>query len=38
MLIKRLGYQVQVERLKDGHCASCGHPIAGIWKAPQIPV
>jgi len=38
MLIKRLGYQVQVERLKDGHCASCGQSIAGIWKTPQIPV
>jgi len=34
MLIKRLGYQVQVERLKDGHCASCGQAIAGVWKAP----
>jgi len=35
MLVKRLGYQVQLERLKDGYCASCGQSIAGIWKLPQ---
>ena len=33
VLIERKGYQVQVLRLKDGHCDQCGQTVPGIWKA-----
>jgi pyruvate formate lyase activating enzyme len=34
MLIQRLGYQVEVQNLKDGRCRQCGRAIPGIWKPP----
>ena len=34
-LIRRMGYRVQVLRLKQGSCGSCGQPIPGIWESPQ---
>jgi pyruvate formate lyase activating enzyme len=33
LLIERVGYQVQVEGLKNGSCAKCGAVIPGVWKA-----
>jgi pyruvate formate lyase activating enzyme len=32
MLIRRIGYQVEVLDLVDGACQSCGRNIPGIWK------
>ncbi|MFO7617577.1 MAG: AmmeMemoRadiSam system radical SAM enzyme [Bacteroidales bacterium] len=32
LLIKRVGFAIQANQLKDGHCPSCGHPIAGRWS------
>jgi pyruvate formate lyase activating enzyme len=34
-LIQRMGYQIEVINLKDGHCRQCHRAIPGIWKAPQ---
>jgi len=34
MLIKRVGYKVQLLGLKDGSCLYCGHSIPGIWRLP----
>lgn len=31
-LIRRIGYNVKVLALTEGHCTYCGEPIAGIWK------
>jgi len=33
MLIRRIGYQVNVQGLNDGKCQYCGRAISGIWKA-----
>ncbi|MBC8207929.1 MAG: AmmeMemoRadiSam system radical SAM enzyme [Desulfobulbaceae bacterium] len=30
-LISRFGFQVRVNRLRDGCCGSCGERIAGVW-------
>ena len=32
MLIKRIGYNVKVPGMENGHCKYCGKSIAGIWK------
>ncbi len=32
LLIRRKGYLVRVEGMKDGKCAGCGHEIKGVWK------
>ena len=32
LVIQRTGYMVGEVRLKGGACASCGHPIPGIWS------
>ena len=37
MLIRRIGYQVNVQALEDGKCRYCGTPIAGIWRLPNNP-
>jgi pyruvate formate lyase activating enzyme len=34
MLIRRVGYQVEVLSLRDGKCGKCGKPIPGIWTPP----
>ncbi len=31
LLIRRKGYLVKVEGMKDGKCAGCGHGIKGVW-------
>jgi pyruvate formate lyase activating enzyme len=31
-VIDRVGYDVELVGLKDGHCASCGAPIDGVWQ------
>lgn len=31
-VIKRIGYRILENKLKDGSCGSCGQPIAGVWK------
>ncbi|MBT3374146.1 MAG: AmmeMemoRadiSam system radical SAM enzyme [Lentisphaerae bacterium] len=31
-LIRRMGYVVAYNRVKDGRCEHCGAPITGIWK------
>ncbi|HHQ48246.1 MAG TPA: AmmeMemoRadiSam system radical SAM enzyme, partial [Acidobacteria bacterium] len=32
LLIRRLGFQILANRLKDGHCPDCGRTIPGVWK------
>jgi len=34
MLIKRIGYSVQVTAMTGAHCNRCGEKISGIWKMP----
>ena len=34
MLIRRIGYRVRVQGLRDGACSSCGAAIPGIWEPP----
>lgn len=31
-VIERVGFRIRANRLKDGACSACGHPIAGVWK------
>jgi len=31
LLIRRIGYSVDLEGISAGSCLSCGHPIEGIW-------
>lgn len=31
-IIKRRGYNILENNLKDGKCGFCGHPIPGVWK------
>ena len=31
VLIRRFGFDVAVNRLRDGRCPACGHSIAGVW-------
>ena len=35
MLIRRIGYRVNVLGLKDGKCQYCGRAISGIWKTHE---
>jgi pyruvate formate lyase activating enzyme len=32
MLIRRLGYRILENRLKNGACPDCGRAIPGVWK------
>ncbi len=32
LLIKRTGFTVVSNRIKDGRCPECGEKIAGIWS------
>ncbi len=34
LLIQRLGFQVLINRIQDGHCPRCGQAIAGVWSGP----
>ena len=34
LLIRRIGYRVNVLGIKNGKCQSCGRSIAGIWQLP----
>ena len=31
-LIKRFGFSILENRMKDGKCSKCGHHIEGVWK------
>lgn len=31
LLVKRLGYHVQINNIKDGKCPQCGRSIPGVW-------
>jgi pyruvate formate lyase activating enzyme len=35
VVIKRMGYSILMNRIKDGKCSSCGNPIPGVWEQPQ---
>jgi pyruvate formate lyase activating enzyme len=35
MLIRRIGYRVNVLALNSGNCRYCDRPIAGVWKLPK---
>lgn len=32
LLIKRFGFSILENRMKDGKCSKCGHHIEGVWK------
>jgi len=32
LLVQRVGYTVQQNRLQDGKCPDCGREIYGVWK------
>jgi pyruvate formate lyase activating enzyme len=32
LLIKRAGFSVGIENMKNGHCTKCNEKIAGVWK------
>jgi pyruvate formate lyase activating enzyme len=32
ILIKRFGFSILENRMKDGKCSKCGHQIEGVWK------
>ncbi len=32
MLIRRLGYEILSNTIRDGYCPTCGVPIAGVWE------
>jgi pyruvate formate lyase activating enzyme len=32
MLIRREGYRIEANRLRDGRCPECGEEIPGVWK------
>ncbi|MDD3812348.1 MAG: AmmeMemoRadiSam system radical SAM enzyme [Bacteroidales bacterium] len=32
LLIKRSGFSIEFNKLKDGHCPDCGTPISGRWS------
>ncbi|HSW45944.1 MAG TPA: AmmeMemoRadiSam system radical SAM enzyme [Phycisphaerae bacterium] len=34
-LIKRVGYQISANRIKDGKCPKCGAAIPGVWSQEQ---
>ena len=36
MLIRRIGYRVNLLGLDAGKCRYCGRPIAGVWESPGI--
>lgn len=31
LLIRRLGFEVTLNALQEGHCPECGRPVAGFW-------
>ena len=35
MLIRRVGYNVEVLSLRDGRCTKCGTKIPGVWTQEQ---
>jgi len=30
--IRRFGYTIRENRLRDGRCPDCGVAVAGVWK------
>jgi pyruvate formate lyase activating enzyme len=36
LLVKRIGYHVSMEGLKDGKCKYCGCPIPGVWYKADV--
>jgi pyruvate formate lyase activating enzyme len=34
-LIRRVGYQIKSNEIKDGKCPKCGVAIPGIWSQEQ---
>jgi pyruvate formate lyase activating enzyme len=32
LLIKRFGFSIIENRIKDGRCSKCGTPVKGVWK------
>lgn len=34
LLIRRVGFDVLTQRVQEGHCPQCGHPIVGAWSCP----
>jgi pyruvate formate lyase activating enzyme len=32
VLIRRVGYRVEPPAMRDGACAACGRPLAGVWR------
>ncbi|MBN2325737.1 MAG: AmmeMemoRadiSam system radical SAM enzyme [Candidatus Omnitrophica bacterium] len=38
MLIRRLGFQTQIENLEDGECKKCHTKIPGVWSDPLVKI
>jgi pyruvate formate lyase activating enzyme len=36
ILIKRTGYYIGYNKIKDGKCPKCSAPIPGVWKNPLV--
>jgi len=34
IVIKRMGYTILKNNLREGKCGACGRPIPGVWRAP----
>jgi pyruvate formate lyase activating enzyme len=37
-VIRRRGYEIRSVKLTEGRCASCNHPIPGVWQSKSIKV
>ncbi len=34
VVIRRIGYSIVENKIREGKCSECGHPIPGVWKQP----
>jgi pyruvate formate lyase activating enzyme len=37
ILIRRVGFSVEFNRIGDGRCPFCATAIAGVWTNPRMP-
>ena len=38
LLVERVGFRVQQNRLTDGRCPDCARPIPGVWSTDRPPI
>jgi pyruvate formate lyase activating enzyme len=34
-VIRRIGYSILENKIKNGACPDCGHPVPGVWEQPE---